>query len=146
MEQTNTLQIIFNGLAAVGGLAGLAAFIKLLATLRNERKSGQIKNDAAVLESLKAAIDGFEDVIQDLKNERNEAKQEAHTDREERDAYRNACVTAEGGFCVNYGCPLRDPARGLGAQWIREHASSEALGGNYKNLPELMKEKGVKPE
>lgn len=146
MENASTLSVILSGLAAIGGLAGIAALIKTLATLKNDKQAGAIANEAAALNSLKAAIDGFEDVIADLKTERNEAKQEAHNYREERDAYRTACVTAEGGFCVNYGCPLRDPARGLGAQWMREHAGTDAIAGNYKPLPELLKEKGIKTD
>lgn len=140
------LNLILTGFAAVGGIAGVTALIKTLATLKNDKNAGAIANETAALNSLKAAIDGFEDVIEDLKKERNEAKDEAHTYREERDAYRTACVTAEGGFCVNYGCPLRDPARGLGAQWMREHAGTDAIAGNYKQLPELMKDKGIKAE
>jgi len=131
-------------LAGIGGLAGLAALIKTLANLKNEKNAGAIKNDASVLASLKTAIDGFEDVIKDLKNERNEAKAEASREREGKEAYRNACITAEGGFCTNYGCPLRNPARGLGAQWLRENAGTDAIAGNYKNLAELMSEKGIK--
>ncbi len=146
MENVSTFSVILQGLAAIGGLAGLAALIKMLAMLKNDRAAGAIANDAAVLNSLKAAIDGFEDVVADLKNERNEAKDEAHTYREERDAYRTACITAEGGFCINYGCPLRDPARGLGAQWLRNNAGTDAIAGNYLTLPELMKEKGIKVE
>lgn len=141
-----SINLIFAGFAAVGGLAGLTAFIKMLASLKNDKSAGEIANGTAALNSLKAAIDGFEDVIQDLKNERNEARADAHTFREERDAYRTACITAEGGFCINYGCPLRDPARGLGAQWMREHGGTDAIAGNYRSLPELMKEKGIKPE
>lgn len=146
MEKTSILTAIFSGLAAVGGLAGIAALIRTIATVKNEKNAGAIANEASALNSLKTAIDGFEEVIEDLKKERNDAKQEAHTYREERDVYREACVTAEGGFCTNYGCPLRDPARGLGAQWIRQNAGTDAIAGNYKTLPELMKDKGVKPE
>ena len=141
-----SLNLILTGFAAVGGLAGIGALIKTLATVKNDKNAGAIANGTAALNSLKAAIDGFEDVITDLKNERNEARQEAHVFREERDAYRTACITAEGGFCVNYGCPLRDPARGLGQQWLREHAGTDAIAGNYKPLPELMKDKGIKAE
>lgn len=138
--------LILTGLAAVGGLAGIASLIKTLATVKNDKNAGEIANGAAALNSLKAAIDGFEDVITDLKNERNEARQEARTFREERDAYRTACVTAEGGFCINYGCPLRDPARGLGAQWMRQNAGTDAIAGNYKSLNDLMKDRGIKTE
>lgn len=138
--------LVLTGFAAVGGLSGVVALIKTLATVKNEKDAGEIANGSAALNSLKTAIDGFEDIIVDLKNERNEARAEAHTFREERDAYRAACVTAEGGFCVNYGCPLRDPARGLGAQWMKEHAGTDAIAGNYKPLPELLKDRGLKSE
>ena len=142
----STVAIILEGLAAIGGLAGIAALLRTVATLKNDKEAGAIKNEASVIESFKTAVDGFEDVITDLKNERNEAKAEAHTYRTERDAYRAACITAEGGFCINYGCPLRDPARGLGPQWLREHAGTDAIGGNYKTLAELMEDRGIKVE
>lgn len=140
------LNLIMSGFAAVGGISGIVALIRTLATVKNEKDAGQIANETSALNSLKVAIDGFEDVITDLKNERNEARLEARQYRDDKEAYRQACITAEGGFCTNYGCPLRNPARGLGAQWLRENAGSEALAGNYKNLPELMAEKGIKAE
>lgn len=130
-------------LGAGGGLAGIVALVKTLASLKNDKKAGEIKNEASAAEAFKASVDGFEDVIQDLKNERNEAKEEARTYREERDAYRQACITAESGYCMNYGCPLRDPARGLGPQWIKEHAGDPDIAGNYKTLEELIKTKGL---
>lgn len=138
--------LILSGLAAIGGLSGIIALIKTIATLKNDRDAGEIANGAAAVNSLKAAIDGFEDVIVDLKNERNEARAEARQYRDDKEAYRQACITAEGGFCTNYGCPLRNPARGLGAQWLKENAASDAIAGNYKSLPELMQEKGIKAE
>ncbi len=140
------LNLILTGFAAVGGISGIVALVKTIATLKNDRDAGEIANGAAAVNSLKAAIDGFEDVIVDLKNERNEARAEARQYRDDKEAYRQACITAEGGFCTNYGCPLRNPARGLGAQWLRENAGTEAIAGNYKNLPELMAEKGIKAE
>lgn len=139
-----TLTVIASCLAAIGGLAGIASLIKVVATLRNEKNAGAIANDAATIKSLQSAIDGFEDVIEDLKKERNEAKAEARQYREDREVYRQACITAEGGFCLNYGCPLRDPARGLGAAWMREHGQTSDIGGNYKQLKELIQEKGIK--
>ena len=142
----STLQLILSSFAAIGGLAGLTAFIKMLATLKNDQQAGQIANENSAVNSLKTAIDGFEDVIKDLKNERNEARAEARQYRDDKEAYRQACITAEGGFCINYGCPLRDPARGLGAQWLRDNGGTDAIAGNYKPLPELMKDKGIKTE
>lgn len=149
MEETvmtggaSTLSLILSGFAAIGGIAGVVALIKTLASLKNDKKAGEIKNEASAAEAFKASVDGFEDVIEDLKKERNEAKDEARNYREERDAYRQACVTAESGYCLNYGCPLRDPARGLGPLWIREHANSPDIAGNYKTLNELIKDKGL---
>lgn len=144
--KVESINLLLTGFAAVGGISGIVALIKTLATVRNEKNAGVIANENSALNGLKAAIDGFEDVITDLKNERNEARAEARQYRDDKEAYRQACITAEGGFCTNYGCPLRNPARGLGAQWIRENANSDALAGNYKSLPELMQEKGIKAQ
>ena len=144
--KAESVNLLLTGFAAIGGITGIVALIRTIATVRNEKNAGKIANGSAVITSLMSAVDGFEDVIADLKNERNEAKAEARQMRDDKEAYRQACITAEGGFCTNYGCPLRNPARGLGAQWLRENAGSDALAGNYKSLPELMQEKGIKSE
>ena len=138
-----TLNTVLMGVAALGGLAGIGALLKTLATLKTAREAGEIANSASAVDALQKTIDGFEDVIADLKAERNEAKQEARTERDRAEAYRQGCLTAEGGFCTNYGCPLREPARGLGAAWIRDNAGKPNIGGNYKNLPTLMADKGI---
>ena len=144
MEEMSTTSIIVGIIGALGGLAGLAAFIRQLVMLRTDKNAGAIANGSNVIQSLKSAIDGFEAVVEDLKRERNEAKQEAHVFREERDAYRDACITAENGFCTNYGCPLRNPPRGTARQWMKENAGTDALQGNFKTLAELMDDKNIR--
>ena len=125
------------------GLAGIGALVKTIATLKNAKEAGEIANSASAVDALQKTIDGFEDVIADLKAERNEAKDEARRERDRADTYRQACITAEGGFCTNYGCPLREPARGLGGAWIKEKAATPDIGGNYKTLSALMADKGI---
>ena len=137
------VEIIVAVFGSIGGLAGIGALITNIVTLQNTKKAGEIQNETSAVEALQKTIDAFEDVVNDLKTERNEAKEEAHTERDRAEVYRQACITAEGGFCTNYGCPLREPARGLGSAWIRDHAGTPDIGGNYKNLPELMEEKGI---
>ena len=134
---------IATAIAAVGGLAGIAALLKTISSLKNDRTAGHLANESSAIEGLRKAADGYQDIIEDLKKERNEARAEARQYREDREAIREACLQAETGFCVNYGCPLRDPARGTGAAWIRSHADSPDIGGNYKSLEALMKSKNI---
>lgn len=138
-----SVEIIVAVFGSVGGLAGIGALITNVVTLSNTKKAGEIANESSAVDALQKTIDAFEDVITDLKAERNEAKEEARLERDRAETYRQGCITAEGGFCTNYGCPLREPARGLGPAWIREHAGTPEIGGNYKSLPELMEEKGI---
>ena len=137
------VNLIISIIAGAGGIAGFAGLIQSIATLKNTQRAGEIANESNAVDALQKTIDAFEDVIEDLKKERNEAKEEARQERDRAEAYRQSCLTAEGGFCTNYGCPLRTPARGLGAAWIKEHAGTPEIGGNYKNLPALMAEKGI---
>lgn len=138
-----TMNTVLMGIAGIGGLAGIGALIKTLATLKTSKEAGEIANSASAVDALQKTIDGFEDVIADLKAERNEAKEEARRERDRADAYRQSCITAEGGFCTNYGCPLREPARGLGSSWIKDNSDKPDIGGNYKSLPALMADKGI---
>ncbi len=145
MEQTtNTLSIILSGLAAIGGLSGIAALVKVLLSARNEKEAGKIKNTDATVEALQKSITAYDKVIEDLKAEREEAKAEAREHRDAKDILRATCMAAESAVCINWACPLRDPARGTGRAFLQEHRDESDLGGNYKTLRQIAHEKGLR--
>ncbi len=141
---TNTFTVIFSSLAAVGGLSGIAALVKVLISARNEKDAGKIKNTDATIEALQKSITAYDKVIEDLKNEREEAKAEAREHRDAKDVLREACMAAESAVCINWACPLRDPARGTGRAFLQQHRDEADLGGNYKTLRQIAHEKGLK--
>ena len=66
-----SVEIIVAVFGSVGGLAGIGALITNVVTLSNTKKAGEIANESSAVDALQKTIDAFEDVITDLKAERN---------------------------------------------------------------------------
>lgn len=67
---------------------------------------------------------------------RKDAKIEALYD--EKNAEKEARVTAETGFCCHYGCACRKPAIGQGREWLAAHKDNPSLGVDFTPIDDLI--------
>ena len=128
-------------IVAVLGTFGVLDFGRILFFKERKKKEGS--------EADNIAIDGMEKTIASMEKrmaadaeamDKKDAKIESLYD--EKNELREDLASAQTLMCIHMGCALRKPARGQGAEWLRDHKSDPALGVDYLPVNQLMKKYG----